>query len=219
MTKAGNKKSNTIDFQYQNYPKIGFCSTGGLGNKTPLILAPLVSSAGVSIPLVLSSSSNTQDNSLDKFASIPGVRISLSFQELKTQLLKVGSAIAAIPDQTAISLRSIYEFDESSAAGMSLAEIEKLVLSQKLAGGIQGIIFDIKVGEGSSLLSRPEAKIFTSSLKKMCNRLGIDYSFILNDLNQPLGESIGNCLEVREAAKILKGNGPLDVLKLVLLVL
>lgn len=175
-----------------------------------------MSSAGVSIPLILSSSLDTQDNSLYKFASIPGVRISLSLQELKTQLLKVGSVIASIPDQTASSLRRIYEFDESSAAGMSLAEIENLVLSQKLAGGIQGIVFDIKVGEGSSLLSRPEAKIFISSLEKVCNRLEIGYSFILNDLNQPLGESIGKCLEVREAANILKGNGPLDVLKLVL---
>jgi len=175
-----------------------------------------VSSAGVSIPLILSSSPNTQDNNLDKFASILGVRIFLSYQELKTQLLKVGSAIASIPDQTESSLRRIYKFDEPSTAGMSLAEIEKLVLGQKLAGGIQAIVFDIKVGEGSSLKSGPEAKIFVSSLEKVCNRLEIGSSFILNDLNQPLGESIGNCLEVREAAKILKGNGPLDVLKLVL---
>jgi pyrimidine-nucleoside phosphorylase len=175
-----------------------------------------VSSAGVAIPLILSSSPNTQDNSLDKFASIPGLRISLNLQELKTQLLKVGSAIAAIPSQTSSSIRRIHEFDESSAAGMSLAETERLVLSQKLAGRIQGIVFDIKVGEGASLMSREEAKIFVSSLEKVCKRLEIGSSFILNDLNQPLGESIGNCLEVRETIKILKGNGPLDVLRLVL---
>ncbi|NIM89543.1 MAG: hypothetical protein GTO17_01185 [Candidatus Aminicenantes bacterium] len=175
-----------------------------------------MSSAGVSIPLILSSSPSAQDNSLDKFASIPGVRISLSLQELKKQLLKVGSAIAAIPDQTASSFKRIYEFDESSTAGKGLAEIEKLVLSQKLVGGMQGIVFDVKVGEGSSLMSRQEAKIFISSLEKLCKRLEIGSCFILNNLNQPLGESIGNCLEVREVAKTLKGNGPLDVLKLVL---
>ncbi len=175
-----------------------------------------MSAAGVSIPLILSSSPNSQDNSLDKFASIPGVRISLNLQELKTQLLRVGSVIAAIPDQTAISLRRIHEFDEPSAAVMSLTEVEKLAFSQKLVGGIQGIVFDIKVGEGSSLMALAEARIFISSLEKVCNRLEIGSSFVLNDLNQPLGESIGNCLEMREVAKVLKGNGPLDVLKLVL---
>ncbi len=175
-----------------------------------------MSSAGASIPLILSSSPNAQDNSLDKFASIPGIRISLSFQELKKQLLKVGSAIVAIPDQAASSLKRIYKFNESSTAGKSLAKIEKIVLSQKLVGGIQGIVFDIKVGEGSFLMSRQETKIFISSLEKLSNRLEIGSSFILSDLNQPLGESIGNCLEIREVAKILTGNGPLDVLKLAL---
>jgi thymidine phosphorylase len=99
---------------------------------------------------------------------------------------------------------------------MNLTEIENLVLCQKLAGGIQGIVFDVKVGEGSFLKSRHEARIFISTLERACNRLEISSSFLLSDLDQPLGESIGNCLEVIEAVKVLKGNGPLDVLKLVL---
>jgi thymidine phosphorylase len=197
-------------------PRIGYCSTGGLGNKIPLILAPLVASAGVSTPLISPSSLNTQDNTLNIFASIPGVRTSLSLEEFQAQLQKVGSVIASIPKQAASSHQKVHKFDHPSASGMSLAEIENLVLSQKLAGGIQGIVFDVKVGEGSFLKSRPEARIFISILERVCNRLEIPSSFFLSDLNQPLGESIGNCLEVIEAVKVLKGNGPLDVLKLAL---
>ena len=175
-----------------------------------------MASAGVSIPLISSSSLNTQDNILDKFASIPGVRTSLSLEEFQAQLQKVGSVIASIPKQVISSYQKVFKFDYASASGMSLAEIENLVLSQKLAGGIQGIVFDVKVGEGSFLKNRHEAIIFISALERVCNLLEIPSSFLLSDLDQPLGESIGNRLEVIEAVKVLRGNGPLDVLKLAL---
>lgn len=175
-----------------------------------------MASAGVSIPLISPSPLNTQDNTVDKFASIPGVRTSLSFEEFQAQLQKVGSVIAAIPKQIASSQQKVSKFDYPALSGIRIAEIENLVLCQELFGRIQGIVFDVKVGEGSSLGSRPEAIIFVSSFEKVCNRLEIRSSFLLNNMDQPLGESVGNSLEIKEVIEILKGNGPLDVLKLAL---
>jgi len=175
-----------------------------------------VTSAGVSVPLVSPSPINTQDNTLEKLESIPGVKTSLSREEFQAQMLKVGSVIARLPEQIASSHQKNYKFNHSSASGIDPAEIESLVLNQKSAGAIQGIVFDIKVGEGSFLKSRYEARILVSSLEKACNRLEIRPSFLLSDMDQPLGESIGNSLEMIEVANVLKGTGPLDVLKLAL---
>jgi len=205
-----------INFQDLSTPKIGYYTTGGLGNKIPLILAPLMASAGVSVPMISGSPLNTQDNTLDKFESIPGIKTSLSLEEFQTQLLDVGGVIAMLPKEITGSHQKIYEIPDSSTSEIVTNAIERFILNQKLAGGIQGIVFDVKVGESSSLKSRHEARNFAKCLERVCNRLQIRFSFLLSALDQPLGESVGNSLEVIEAIKVLKGNGPLDVLKLAL---
>lgn len=173
-----------------------------------------MASAGVSIPMISGSPLNPQDNTLDKFESIPGVKTSLGLKEFQTQLLNVGGVIARLPKEIASSHQKIYDFPDSSTFVMGTAASERLILSQKLAAGIQGIVFDIKVGKSSSLKSRHEAKNFASLLERVCNRLKIRSAFLLSSLDQPLGESVGNSLEVIEAIKVLKGDGPLDLLKL-----
>ena len=192
-------------------PMIGYCSTAGPGNKISLILVPLMATAGVSVlllPLL------TEGITLRKFESILGVKTSLSREKFQEQLLKAGGIIASLIEAPASSRQEDYCIDPPSVSGLGLAEIEGLFSSQKMARGIQGIVFDIKVGEGSFLKNRQEARILASGLEGVCHRLGIRSSFLLSNLDQPLGISIGNSLEVREAINVLQGSGPLDVLKL-----
>lgn len=211
-----NLSSLKINSKDLSPPKIGYYTTGGIGNKIPLILVPLMASAGVSVPMISDSPLNSQDNTLEKFESIPGIKTSLSFEEFQTQLLDVGGVIAMLPKEIIGSHQKTHEIRDSPKPEINTNAIEQFILNQKLAGGIQGIVFDVKVGESSPLKTRNEARNFAKFLERICDRLKIRFSFLLSALDQPLGESVGNSLEVIEAIKVLKGNGPLDVLKLAL---
>jgi len=207
---------NKINLQNLRLPKIGFFSTGGLGNNVTLVLVPLVAAADVAVSFIPGSPLNFQDKTLDKFESIPGVRTSFSLEEFQAQLLKVGGVMAMLPEEIARTHQDTHPFHDSSTLGTRPALIQNFILSQKSVGGTQGIVFDIKVGQDSFLKSMYEARSFVSSLKKGCDLMKIRSSFLLSDMDQPLGEAIGNSLELIEATKVLKGNGPLDVLKLAL---
>jgi pyrimidine-nucleoside phosphorylase len=208
-------------------PKFAQYSTGWSVDKVSLVLVPLVSSTGVVVsnisePLSLLGSArklafyslvnfNSHSNILQ---SIPGFQTSLDAKEIKNQLSRVGAALFSPPKQ----MESFFEKISASKNANSWQDIRDSLLgcfiSSILLGGVNGASFDMKVGEGSFLQSLQEARSLALSLKNACNRLKISASFILSDMNQPLGQAVGNSLEVREVLEVLKGKGPLDVLKL-----
>jgi pyrimidine-nucleoside phosphorylase len=208
-------------------PKFASYSTGVSVDKVSLVLVPLVSSAGVVVsnisePLSLLGPAwkkafynlanfNSHSNILQ---SIPGFQTSLDPKEIKHQLSRVGASLFSPPKQMA----SFFEKTYASKSANSWQDIRDSLLgcfmSSILLGGVNGASFDIKVGEGSFLKNLQEARSLALSLKNACDRLKINASFILSDMNQPLGQAMGNSLEVREVLEVLKGKGPLDVLKL-----
>jgi len=208
-------------------PKFALYSTGRSVDKVSLVLVPLVSSTGVVVskisePFSLLGSAwkkafcnlgnfNSHSNILQ---SIPGFQTSLDPKEIKNQLSRVGAALFSPPKQMA----SFFEKTSLPKGTNSWQDIRDSLLgcfmSSILLGGVNGASFDMKVGEGSFLKNSQEARSLALSLKNACDRLKINASFILSDMNQPLGQAVGNSLEVREVLEVLKGKGPLDVLKL-----
>jgi len=208
-------------------PKIALYSTGWSVDKVSLVLVPLVSSTGVVVSKISEPVSllgppgkqtfyslvnfNSHSNILQ---SIPGFQTSLSPKEIKNQLSRVGAALFSPPKQMASFSKKIsvskgansFQFLRNSLLGCFMSSI--------LLGGVDGASFDIKVGEGSFLKNSQEARSLALSLKNACDLLKINASFILSDMNQPLGQAVGNSLELREVLEVLKRKGPLDVLKL-----
>jgi pyrimidine-nucleoside phosphorylase len=208
-------------------PKFALYSTGWSVDKVSLVLVPLVSSTGVVLSNISEPLSflgpagklafsglvnfNSHSNILQ---SIPGFQTSLGTKEIKNQLSQVEAALFSPPKQMA----SFFEKSSASKSANSWQDIRDSLLgclmSSILLGGVEGASFDMKVGEGSFLKSLQEARSLALSLKNACDRLKIGASFILSDMNQPLGQAVGNSLGVREVLEVLKGKGPLDVLKL-----
>jgi len=210
-------------------PKFAPFSTGWSIDKVSLLLVPLVSSAGVVVSKIaelhtlLDSAQKQAFYSLDNFnghsnklQSIPGFQTSLSPKEIKNQLSHVGAVMFSPPKQMASFFKKISAIKDARSRQDLRYSLLGCFMSSILLCGVEGASFDIKVGEGSFLRNSREARILALSLKNVCNRLNISSTFILSDMNQPLGQALGNSLEIREALEILKGDGPLDVLKLVL---
>ena len=210
-------------------PKFAPYSTGWSVDKVSLVLVPLVSSAGVVVskisePLALLGSAGKQafhslvnfNRHSNKLQSIPGFQTSLSPKEIKNQLSQVGAVLFSPPKQMASFFKKISAPKGANSFQDLRDSLLSCFMSSILLCGVNGASFDIKVGEGSFLKNSQEARSLALSLKNVCNRLRINSTFILSDMNQPLGQAVGNSLEVREVLEVLKGKGPLDVLKLAL---
>ena len=210
-------------------PKFTPFSIGWSNLKVSLVLMPLVASAGVVVskisePFKLLGMPGNQgldrlvdfNSGSNKLQSIPGFNTSLSSREIKNQLSKVGAVLFSPPEETASFFKKI-----SSSQGINSSQnphdsLLGYIMSSILLCRVEGASFDIKVGEGSFLKNSKEARSLVQSLNNVCNRLRIISTFILSDMNQPTGQALGNSLEIREVLEVLKGKGPLDVLKLAL---
>jgi len=210
-------------------PKFAPFSTGWSVDKVSLVLVPVVSSAGVVVsnifePFTLLGSVGKQafyslfnfNNHSNKLESIPGFQTSLGPKEIKDQLSHVGAVLFSPPNQIAPYFKKISPSEGPNSWQDLRDELLSCFVSSLLLCAVNGASFDIKVGEGSFLKNSQEARSLALSLKNICNRLRISSTFILSDMNQPLGQAVGNSLEIREVLEVLKGKGPLDVLKLVL---
>jgi len=210
-------------------PKFAPFSTGWSIDKVSLVLVPLISSAGVFVskisePLTLLSSAGKKafyslynfNGHSNKLQSIPGFQTSFDPKEIKNQLSQVGAVLFSPPEQMASLFKKISLSKDANSWQDLRDSLLGCLMSSILLCGVNGASFDIKVGEGSFLKNSKEAKSFALQLKNVCNHLRINSTFILSDMNQPLGQAVGNSLEVREVLEVLKGKGPLDVLKLAL---
>lgn len=189
-------------------------STGGVGDKTTLILVPLVAALGAKVSKLSGPGLGFTGGTVDKLESIPGMRMHLSAKEFYDQIGRIGCAISGHSLQLAPAEGKLYAMRDVTGTVPSLPLITTSILSKKLAGGAGGYVFDVKCGDGALMKNFDQAKALADKLVEISKKLGKEAAAVITDMEQPLGEWVGNAAEVLEAVETLSGHGPQDVRQL-----
>ena len=205
-----------IDLSHIAKPKIDKYSTGGVGDKTSLVLVPLAMASGVVVPMMCGVEHDHIINTLDKLAAIPGFKGNQSIEHFSSQLARIGGAIVVQSEDLAPADAKFYELRKETGTIPSLPLITGSVLSKKLAEGSEGLVIDVKWGNGSFIKELEQAKQLARSMTRVGRSMKRRCVALVTDMNQPLGDTVGTSLEVKEAIALLKGQGPEDMKELVL---
>ncbi|QDV64362.1 thymidine phosphorylase [Crateriforma conspicua] len=197
-------------------PRLDKHSTGGVGDKISLILAPLLAAAGAEVPMISGRGLGHTGGTLDKLESIPGFQIDLSAARRNEVLKQVGACIVGADASIAPGDRRLYALRDVTATIDSIPLITASILSKKLAATLDALLIDVKVGRGAFMTSVEQAESLARSLIRVGTDSGLPTAAILSDMNQPLGRSIGNANEVNESLDVLDGGGPDEVRELTL---
>ncbi|MGB7342643.1 MAG: thymidine phosphorylase [Pirellulaceae bacterium] len=197
-------------------PRIDKHSTGGLGDKVSLVLAPLLAEVGGDVPMISGRGLGLTGGTLDKLESIPGFQSQLTTDQSSKLLRDVGAFIIGASDRLAPADRKLYSLRDVTGTVESVPLITASILSKKLAANLDALVMDVKVGQAAAMKTLPEATELAKSLIQVGRRAGLPVSVIVSDMEQPLGHAVGNALEVIESIKVLEGGGPADVRKLTL---
>jgi thymidine phosphorylase len=195
-------------------PTVDKHSTGGVGDKITLPLAPLVAACGVAVPQLSGRGLGHTGGTLDKLESIPGWRANLSNAEILAQLGDVGAVVAAATPTLAPADRKLYALRDVTGTVESIPLIASSIMSKKIAEGAGALVLDVKVGSGAFMKTMDDARELARSLVDIGTQHGIRVSAVLTDMATPLGIAVGNAVEVAEAVDVLRGGGPADVVAL-----
>ena len=215
-TLAMRDSGDVVDLSTIDLPKVDKHSTGGVGDKISLPLAPLVAACGVLVPMISGRGLGHTGGTLDKLESIPGFNVGISEEQFIQQLKKVGIALVGATSRIAPADRKLYALRDVTATIESIPLITASILSKKLAAGNEGLVLDVKVGRGAFMKNLKDARKLAESLVRVGAGAGLDITAYLTDMDQPLGTTIGNALEIKESVQILKGEGPPDTTELTL---
>ncbi|MGH9613759.1 MAG: thymidine phosphorylase [Bryobacteraceae bacterium] len=211
LTDAMIRSGETVDLSEIPGLKVDKHSTGGVGDKTSLIAAPLAASAGVIVPMISGRALGHTGGTLDKLESIPGFRTDLTVEEFKVQLAAHGLAFIGQTSELAPADGKLYSLRDASATVESIPLIASSIMSKKLAEGIDALVLDVKVGSGAFMKRQVEARRLAQMMVGIGRRADKRVQAIITDMNQPLGYAIGNALEVMEVAQTLQNAGPTDL--------
>jgi pyrimidine-nucleoside phosphorylase len=206
LTEAMLNSGIILDFTDISKPKADKHSTGGVGDKTSLIIAPLVAACGVCVPMISGRGLGHTGGTLDKLESIPGYRVNLSTSEFRDVLERIGYVMNGQTGEIAPADRKLYALRDATATVESIPLIVASIISKKGAAGLDAMVIDVKVGNGAFMRNEARAESLAHALVGTGNSCGIRTRALLTDMNQPLGRAVGNANEVRECLDLLRGD-------------
>jgi pyrimidine-nucleoside phosphorylase/thymidine phosphorylase len=216
LTDSMLRSGEVLDLSDLTARKVDKHSTGGVGDKTSLILAPLAAAAGLNVPMISGRGLGHTGGTLDKLESIPGFNVNLSIPDFRRILKTCGCAMIGQTSEIAPADRKLYALRDVTGTVESPYLICASIMSKKLAEGIDALVLDVKTGSGAFMKQEDDAVFLAELMVETGERMGKKMVALITDMDQPLGFKIGNSLEVEEALDVLRGNGPEDLKELCL---
>lgn len=214
MTQAMLDSGDRLCWPDDGFQRVDKHSTGGIGDKVSLVLAPLLATCGVQVPMLSGRGLGPTGGTLDKLESIAGFRTDLSLQEIQRGVSEIGCVITGASAQLAPADRRLYALRDVTATVPSIPLITASIMSKKLAESPDALVLDVKSGTGAFMKTRERARELATSLVEIGDTMNVPTTALLTNMNQPLGRMCGNALEVEEALDVLQGQGPDDVRQL-----
>ncbi|HVD30009.1 MAG TPA: thymidine phosphorylase, partial [Mycobacteriales bacterium] len=215
-TQAMIDSGDVLAFGDVGRPTVDKHSTGGVGDKITLPLAPLVAACGAAVPQLSGRGLGHTGGTLDKLESIPGWRAALSAEEIAAQLADVGAVICGTTPTLAPADRKLYALRDVTGTVESISLIASSIMSKKIAEGTGGLVLDVKVGSGAFMKSADRARELAATMVRIGTDHGLPTVALLTDMSVPLGRAVGNALEVAESVEVLRGGGPPDLVEITL---
>lgn len=205
-----------FEWPAEGLPKVDKHSTGGIGDKVSLLLAPMLACCELAVPMISGRGLGATGGTLDKLESIPGYRTDLSIDEMRAVVEKISCAISGATADLVPADRKLYALRDVTATVPSIPLITASIMSKKLAEGLDALVLDVKFGSGAFMKTADLARKLAESMVATGHRMNVPTTAVLTDMNQPLGRMVGNAVEVNESIAALEGNGPEDLMEVTL---
>lgn len=216
LTEAMLESGDRLQLDATGGPIVDKHSTGGVGDKTSLLLAPMVAVCGVFVPMMSGRGLGHTGGTLDKLESIPGFRTSLSLREAEAQVTRLGCALIGQTPEIAPADKRIYALRDVTATVESIPLIAASIMSKKLAEGLDGLVLDVKTGSGAFMTRLDDSMALAKTMIALGEARGCRTVALLTAMDRPLGRACGNAIEIEESIEGLRGNGPPDLMEVTL---